>query len=273
VAEPSTDVPLIITATPNNSWLHPEAEYPRTPDEVGAESRRCEEAGASILHLHSMAGWKELVESIRSSSSLLVQCGMSSFLFDDRREIFDLRADMISVIANHHDEAFPQGDCNVLHPKEELIRYCAECMVSGVRPEWEIWHAGSIWNLNYLRENAEIVRPLICTLFFGWPGGTWSPPTIEEYQYRRRLMPDNCAVTVSVMGPERYGLMAAAISNGDHVRVGTEDYPFTRTGMPARASDVVAEVASLAGALGREVATPAQAREILAFPALQRGRS
>ena len=266
---PGVQIPLIITATPNNSWLHPDTRYPTTPEEVGAESARCERSGASVLHLHSTGKWKELVEAVRASSSLLVQCGMSSFLFDERQEIFDLRADMISVITNHHDEAFPEIDCNVLHPKEELVRYCERCMTSGVRPEWEIWHSGSIWNLNYLREHAELVRPIICTLFFGWPGGTWSPPTVDEYLARRKLMPDDCVVSVSVMGPERYGLLAAAITNGDHVRVGTEDYPFTRNGSPAQASDLVAEAARLAEALGREVATPAKARELLNFAAAE----
>lgn len=257
--------PLVITATPNNSWLHPEAAYPGTPDELGLEARRCEEAGATVLHLHSMADWKDLVDAVRSSTSLLLQCGMSSFLLEERTEIFDLRADMVSIIANHHDEAFPNAACNVLHPMEELQRYCELCISTGVRPEWEIWHSGSVWNLNYLREHANLVRPIITTLFFGWPGGTWSPPTIDEYLARRRLMPEDCVMTVSVMGPERYGLLAAAIANGDHVRVGTEDYPFTRDGAPAQASELVAEVAALAGAMGRTVASVEDAHELLGF--------
>ncbi len=78
-------------------------------------------------------------------------------------------------------------------------------------------------------------------------------------------MPQDCVVTVSVMGPERYGLLAAAIAQGDHVRVGTEDYPFTRDGVPAQASDLVAEAAALARAMGRQVATTDQARDLLAF--------
>ena len=78
-------------------------------------------------------------------------------------------------------------------------------------------------------------------------------------------MPADCAVTVSVMGPERAGLLAAAITSGDHVRVGTEDYAFTRWGELAQASDQVAEVVTLAEALGRKVATPEQARDMLGF--------
>src|ERR1700734_2282240 len=137
---------------------------------------------------------------------------------------------MISIIASHHAEAFPEGDFDVLHPMTELIRYCKLCVEHDVRPEFEIWHSGSIWNLQYLLDHTELARPVINTLFFGWPGGTWSPPTIEEYLARRQLMPPDCVVTVSVMGPERYGILAAAITSGDHVRVGTEDYGYDRWG-------------------------------------------
>jgi 3-keto-5-aminohexanoate cleavage enzyme len=190
---------------------------------------------------------------------------MSSLLVNERLDIFREHGDMISVIANHHDEAFPEGNTNVLHPIEELIRYCELCIEYGTRPEFEIWHAGSIWNLERLLERTELVRPVITTLFFGWPGGTWTPPTIEEYLARRRLMPADCAVTVSVMGPERFGLLAAAITAGDHVRVGTEDYARTRWGKPASASELVTEISQLAESLGRPVASVDQARDLLSL--------
>jgi 3-keto-5-aminohexanoate cleavage enzyme len=114
-------------------------------------------------------------------------------------------------------------------------------------------------------KNTRLVEPVITTLFFGWPGGTWSPPTVDEYHTRRNMMPKECAVTVSVMGPERFGILSAAISNGDNVRVGTEDYARNRWGAPAQASELVAEVVEIADALGRKVATPNEAREILNF--------
>jgi 3-keto-5-aminohexanoate cleavage enzyme len=257
--------PLIITATPQKCWLEPELAYPRTIAELAAECARCEAAGASVLHLHSHTEWVPMIAAVREASSALVQCGMSSFLVDDRLDIFEQHADMISVIANHHDEAFPEGNTNVLHPMEELIRYCELGIEHSVRPEWEVWHSGSIWNLEYLIKHTKLVEPVITTLFFGWPGGTWSPPTAEEYLYRRRLMPRECAVTVSVMGPQRFGVLAAAITGGDHVRVGTEDYARNRWGTPAQASELVAEVAAIAEALGRKVASPAEARRLLNF--------
>lgn len=255
--------PLIITATPQKCWLEPTLPYPRTLDELAEECAKCEAAGAAVLHLHAHTEWVPMLAAVRAASGAIIQCGMSSYPVDERLDIYEQHGDMISVIANHHDEAFPENNCNVLHTMDELIRYCELGIEYGVRPEWEVWHTGSIWNLNYLMAHTELVRPVITTLFFGWPGGTWSPPTVEEYLYRRRLMPEDCAVTVSVMGPERYALLLAAITMGDNVRVGTEDYARNRYGEPASASELVAEVVQLAESVGRRVATPAQAREIL----------
>lgn len=257
--------PLIITATPQKCWLEPDLPYPKSLDELAEECARCEDAGAAVLHLHAHTEWVPMLAAVRAASGTLIQCGMSSFPVDERLDIFEQHGDMISAIANHHDEAFPEANCNVLHTIDELIRYCELGIQYSVRPEWEVWHSGSVWNLKYLMEHTELVRPIITTLFFGWPGGTWSPPTIDEYLTRRRMMPSDCAVTVSVMGPERYALLVAAITLGDNVRVGTEDYARNRWGEPAQASELVAEIAKIAEAVGRRVATPAEAREILRF--------
>jgi 3-keto-5-aminohexanoate cleavage enzyme len=178
-------------------------------------------------------------------------------------EIFEMKADMISIIVNHHDEAFAEGDTHQLHPREELVEYARLAREYGVRLEYEIWHTGSIWNLNYLIDRGLVDAPHITTLFFGWPGGTWSPPTVEEYLYRRSYLPPDCAVTVSIMDPAQIDVIAAAIRAGDNVRVGTEDYPFTRDGRRASTHELVTEVAKLALQLGRPLASRAQAEEIL----------
>jgi 3-keto-5-aminohexanoate cleavage enzyme len=254
--------PLIITATPNICWLHPEVPYPVSPDEMVAEAQRCREAGAAILHMHSEQ-WTEAIRGVRAASDLIVQCGMSSLPIPERMEVFRERADMISIITSHHDEAFAEVDTHALHPREELAEYARLSAEYGVRLEYEIWHTGSIWNLNWLIERDLVSPPYFTSLFFGWPGGSWSPPTIEEYAYRRRHLPAGSVATVSVMDERQIDLIAAAIVSGDHVRVGTEDYPFARSGEIAPTHQLVAEVAELAAALGRPVATPEQARPLV----------
>ena len=255
--------PLVITATPNTCWLHPQVGFPRTAEEIALEARLCREKGAAVLHVHGEGQWPEVIDAIRSSSDIIIQCGMSSLTLEERMEVFEQKADMISIVLNHHDEAFAQVECNVLHTKEELTEYATTCRKYDVRPELEVWHAGSIWNLNYLIGKGLLERPYITTLFFGWPGGTWSPPTIEEYVYRRKLMPEGCVCTVSIMHESQSKIIAAAIVQGDHIRVGTEDYPFGRSGDIAATFQLVQEAADVARAIGRPVATPKEARETL----------
>jgi 3-keto-5-aminohexanoate cleavage enzyme len=255
--------PLIIIATPNVCWLKPEVDYPRTPEAIAEEARLCYENGATILHTHAEGKWKETIEAVRARSSIIVQCGMSSLPISDRMDVFTEHADMMSIILNHHDEAFAEADFNVLHTKEELVEYAGLCKKYGVIPEWEVWHAGSIWNLNYLIERKLLEPPYVATLFFGWPGGTWSPPTVDEYLYRRRLMPEGCTCNVSIMGAGQREIITAAIIHGDHVRVGTEDYPFDHSGNLVTTHELVTETAEMALALGRPLATVGQARKMI----------
>jgi 3-keto-5-aminohexanoate cleavage enzyme len=255
--------PLIIIATPNISWLHPEVDYPHSAEAIAEEARLCRENGATILHTHAEGKWKETVTAVRAKSDILVQCGMSSLPIPERMDVFRQKADMISVILNHHDEAFVKADFNVLHPKDELIEYARLCHKYGVKPEFEVWHAGSIWNLNYLIGKQLLTPPFVTTLFFGWPGGTWSPPTVDEYLYRRRLMPDGCVCNVSIMGEGQRDILTAAILNGDHVRVGTEDHPFDHHGNLVTTHELVQETAQMAQALGRPLATVKQARRMI----------
>ena len=253
--------PLVITATPNICWLRPEVEYPRTPGDTAEEARRCEAAGARILHMHA-DDWPGTIAAVRAATDLIVQCGMSSHAIPQRTAVFDGRADMISIITSHHDEAFVGHDVHVLHPREELLEYAALQAQTGVRLEYEIWHTGSIWNLKWLIARGAVDPPYFTSLFFGWPGGSWSPPTVEEYAYRRRHLPAGSVATVSIMDERQIDIVAAAIVAGDHVRVGTEDLPVDRAGTLAPTHQLVAEAAKLAAALGRPLATAAEARAL-----------
>jgi 3-keto-5-aminohexanoate cleavage enzyme len=155
---------------------------------------------------------------------------------------------------NHCCRTCPLGaDFNVLHVKNELIEYARLCKKHRVIPEREVLHAGSIWNLKYLIMKKLLKPPYVTTLFFGWPGGTWSPPTLEEYLYRRRLMPDGCVCSVSIHGEGQGDILAAAIINGEHDRVGTEDLPYDHSGKLVDTPALIRETAEMARALGRSL--------------------
>lgn len=255
--------PLMITATPNISWLHPDVDYPRAPEAIAQEALLCFQNGATILHTHAEGRWKETIQAVRTQCEIIIQCGMSSLPIADRMDVYENKADMISIILNHHDEAFARTECLVLHSREELCEYARLGNKYGVIPEFEVWHAGSIWNLCYLIERNFLKAPYVTTLFFGWPGGTWSPPTVEEYLYRRKMMPEGCLCNVSIMGEGQREIVTTAILMGDHIRVGAEDFPFDRNGKVTTTHQLVAEAAEIAQTLGRPLATAAQARKMI----------
>ena len=59
-------------------------------------------------------------------------------------------------------------------------------------------------------------------------------------------------------------IITAAINNGGNVRVGTEDNPFIREGVPAKNNaEIIARLARISKEMGRDVADPSEARKIL----------
>ena len=74
---------------------------------------------------------------------------------------------------------------------------------------------------------------------------------------------------VQCYGPAILPMAAHAVATGGHVRVGLGDEPFTADG-PSNA-DLVARVASMAASIGREVASPREARDIMGLPQYEAG--
>jgi 3-keto-5-aminohexanoate cleavage enzyme len=258
---------MIITATTANSWIHPELKnWPSTTEELIEDAVQCAEAGAAILHVHlpRSAEATRVVKRIRDRTDAIIQAGMSSYPIEKRITDFEAQPDMISIILNHHDEHFTEMHVNQLHPLEEFEAYGRKCRECGIKPEWEVWHDGSYWNLQYMIDKGWFKGRHVLTFFFGWPGGTWSPPIPDSYLYRLRHMPPNCLHTISVMGKAQTSISTLAIAMGGNVRVGTEDYPFIREGVPAKNNaELVARMLMISKEMGREVATPSEARKII----------
>ncbi|MHA1784317.1 MAG: 3-keto-5-aminohexanoate cleavage protein [Candidatus Helarchaeota archaeon] len=257
---------LMITVTTANSWIYPDAKnWPTTVDELIDCVVESYEAGATIAHVHLIKGKeKEIVDRIREKCDIIIQAGMSSDTIPERQALFESKPDLASIILSHHDECFTNVELNRLHPREELIEYCNICKKYGVKPEWEVWNTGSLWNLKFLIKKGLLEPPHFLSVFFNWPGGAWSPPSLEEYFLRKKYFPDNSLHTVSVMGPEQIKIHTAAILHGGHVRVGTEDYPYIKEGVKAKNNaEIVEKWVKLARDLGREVATASEARKMI----------
>lgn len=284
---------VIITATVDCSMSYPGfPQMPRIDDvpAVAAEYIRSIDAGASIVHHHGVhyledqiqddglrlsrtnyQGWADLTERIRSERDSVIQFGIASARLDEKIALMDLAPDMMSYAFNVHDEffqpdpAFPANEQYAIHPRPELEAFCAAAQKHGVKPEVESFYTGAFWNLEYIRGKGLLDDPVWTTLFLGWPGGAWTPPTADSLLHLVAHLPPRVNWNCSVMNPTmQWRLLALAMSLGGHVRVGWEDNPYLPDGTPSRSNaELVDTIVKLARLMGREPASPAEAREII----------
>lgn len=287
---------LVITVTVDSSMSYPSNPHmPPIEDTraVAAEYVRAIDAGASIVHHHGVhhleteiqadgrklsqvnfEGWRDLTERIRRERDPVVQFGIASARLAEKIKLMTLAPDMMSYAFNVHDEYFrpdpshPANEMYALHPRDELEEFCRAAEANGVKPEVECFYTGAFWNLEFIRGKGVLQDPVWATLFLGWQGGAWTPPTPDALLYLVHHLPPRTNWNVSVMDPGlQWGMLAIAIAMGGHVRVGWEDNPFLPDGTYARSNAELVDVAlAMARATGREVASPDEARAIIGLP-------
>jgi 3-keto-5-aminohexanoate cleavage enzyme len=284
---------LIITVTVDSNMSYPRNPYCPRFDDVDAyvdEYVRSIKAGASIAHIHGVHqlehelqpdgrrlsrinfdGWHRMQEDILSTTDAIVQFGIASARFDEKVRLMDFHPDMMSICFNAHDEYFrpdpevPANEMYAIHPRDELLGYAKACYEKGVKVEVEAFQTGAFWNLEYVRKNGTLPDPVWATMFLGWAGGAWTPPTPKALIYMVENLPPKVNWNVSVMDPPtQLNILTLAIMLGGHVRVGWEDNPYIRPGEWAKTNVMLVEqIVRIANSLGREVATPAEARQII----------
>jgi len=284
---------LIITATCDSTMSYPSNPNNPTPrglDAVGAEYVRCVEAGASICHLHGpytvdekiqpdgtklsnldIPGWARLKQLITGKCSPIIQYGIANGRFPQRKILMrEQKPDMVSTCFNAHDECFdyepghPPVELYGLHNREELTEYCKVTGELGVKIEAECFHYGGVWNAERMVAKGLLAKPVWITFFLGWRGGCYTPPTLKAMQYMHDHLPKGFVYNTSVMDPEEHWrVLTMAILLGGHVRVGMEDNPFLKPGQYAGSNaELVEKIVRIAREVGREIASPAEARKI-----------
>ncbi len=288
---------LIITVTCDSTMAYPSNPHNPTPkgyEEVAKEYVRSVNAGASICHLHGpytidetirddgtrlsdldIPGWGRFRDDILQecgSTEPIIQYGIANGRFPQRKELMkDQQPDMISTCFNPHDECFDyEPGCDPvelygLHNRPELQEYCRVTSELGVKIEAECFHYGGVWNAERMLKKGLLKPPVWITFFLGWRGGSYTPPTVEAMLYNHHHLPDGFLYNTSVMDPElQWRILTTAIILGGHVRVGMEDNPFLSPGEYATSNaQLVEKIVRISRELGREVATPDEARAII----------
>lgn len=282
---------LVITVTVDSRLTWPNCEHcPVSTDTkaVADEYLRSLDAGAAIVHTHGSyekdpnlpdsrrlikEGWKEITDRIRTKYNPIVQAGLAGRDIEEKAELWRLvGAEMNSTAFNAHDEffqpdpAYPARELLKLHPIAELKGYAQAANENGVKLEIEAFHTGAFWHVQNLRkEEGLLPDPLWITLFVGWPGGSWTPPTLPALQNLVDHLPENSNWNMSCMAPREYwSLINHTIAMGGHVRVGWEDCPYLDDGTMYKSTAVAVEKAvRMAREIGREIASPEEARAII----------
>jgi len=258
---------------------------PATWEELVESAVAARGAGASIVHFHGPHDeqgriipdrWGRVTEEIRKRCDVLIDFGQAGAPWDERKPLLQLgtgKPDFFAVSLTNHDyrRHHPQrGDYDVYysHTRQELEEYARSCQEYGVKPHWEIWHAGGLWNFEYLIKEGLVAKPYWLELLFGTPGGTWSPPTLEEIDHRINTLPADCVYSVTARGTAgplgQTRMLTFVIIKGGHVRLGTQDIPYYAEGVPAKSNaQLIERIVRIATELGREIATPDDARKIL----------
>lgn len=150
----------------------------------------------------------------------------------------------------------------------DIEHFCQTMKENGTKPEHEAYDVGHLYNINHFVKRDIIQLPIWVQFVTGVLGGIGS--TLEDIMYMKQTS-DRLFGTQnyrwSVIGtgyPAEFYVATLSIMMGGHVRVGFEDNIFISKGVLAKSNaELVEKVARIARELGREIATPDEARSIL----------
>ncbi len=273
--------PIILTAaiTGAETTRKDQPNLPITPKEQAADAKACFAAGARVVHLHvreddgsptqRLERFRDSINAIRDAvPEMIIQISTGGAVgepFEKRLAPLSLKPDMGTLNAGTLNFG---SDIFINHP-QDIIRLAEAFKDFGVVPEVEVYESGMIDIVAKLVKQGNIVHtPLHMQFVLGVPGGMSGKPKNLLYM-TEHLKEEIPTATWAVAGIGRWHLPTAmvALVSGGHIRCGFEDNIFYHKGIVAKSNaELVARIARIADEIGRPIATPTQAREILALP-------
>ena len=270
---------VIITAAVTGSAPTKEMSpaVPYSPEEIAQAALDCWRAGAAIAHIHvrdpqtgapefRLDLFREVLERIRAECDMVVNLttsglylsGSEAEIIEQRLEPVSLRPEICSLdvgSVNFRDRVF----LNSPNWAETAAR---QMQAAGVKPEIEVFEVGHIDQALDLIKKGLIDETPWFQLCMGIKWGIAAMP--ENLQFMKSKLPSQARWSVLGVGKQQLPMIALGILLGGNIRVGVEDNLYLSPGVLAQSNaEMVAQPVNLVKQLQREVATPAEAREIL----------
>lgn len=287
---------LIITLHANGPSKATNPNLAYSPREIADQVVECWRQGAAVVHYHicdPVTGMPSADVSLFAETERLIkqQCDIITFPTlgalsapSEGRvsHILELAKDPatkpdcipLDVITTNLDaynaeqKTFTSLDRVYANTTRTLMDIVARVQAVGVTAVPMIWNVASVRVIEKLIEMGVLKTPLFCEIsVYGEPYLAFGhPATVKGFNSVLDFIPADAhwRWTVSVIGANAFAILANAIELGGDVAIGLHDYPYPELGFPTNA-ELVGRVADMAQAMGREVATAAEARELLGF--------
>ncbi len=277
---------------------------PYKPADIAAQSIAAAEAGAAILHLHardpqdgrptpSHDVFMQFLPQIKQATDAVINIttgGGLNMTVEQRLEApLKVAPEMCSLnMGSMNFGAFPMAwkerdwkfdwekqyllgtddfiFRNTFKDIERILKMLGE--EHGTRFEHECYDVGHLYNLAHFVDRGLIKGPFFVQMIFGILGGIGSSPEnlIFMKETADKLFGTDYRWSVLSAGKNQMAVATQAAMMGGNVRVGLEDNLFIGRGtLAASNAEQVAKIRRIVEELGLEIATPAEAREILAL--------
>ena len=266
---------------------------PVTPQQIAASAIDAAKAGAAIVHIHvrdphttrpsmDVAHYREAVDRIRSSGvDVLINLttgpgarfvpgaedplkpGPGTTLKPPQERVghvVELKPDICSLDMG----TMNMGVTVFVNTPASLEAMAVAIRGAGVMPELEVFETGHLLLAKRMIETGHISAPSLFQICLGIAWG--QPATPEAMSYMRNLLPPDCTWFAFGISLHQFPMVAQAVLLGGHPRVGLEDNLYLEKGKLAPSNAALVEkAAQIVALLGDTVATPAEARQILAL--------
>ena len=288
---------LMITVAPTGGMASKSQNpnLPTQPDEIAESVYKSYKAGACIAALHARrpddeatcnaAIYRDINTRVRAKCDIVINNstgggssgdmllkrpdGLYENNFEERLKGCEAGAEMATFDGMTFVDVHGDKEILVVTPPsrcEALVKRMSE---RGIKPEWEVFAPNHILqDVTRLIQKGYDKPPYYINIVLGADKGFQGamPYSHEVLNAMIAALPPQSIFCVSAIGPAQLPATTHAMLLGGHVRVGLEDNNYYRRGELATNEQLVARTARIASELGLEIASPAEARDILGLP-------